>query len=222
MTKELDGKKSAPVLNNDPRFFRLKTKSHKFKVDSRFKSMFKEDSTTRKTKIDKYGRRTEHESEVKDLKRFYRLSSDEELSEESDSSQEATEDSGAELDDSDIHSQEPEDSEEYLMDKVMSSHPLVNKNIEIGEASRRLAIVNLDWDQINAKDIYMMLSGFKPLSGLIESVKIFPSEFGKERLQKEQVSGPQIVKFTDGDLSETDDEGPTHRTILEQNKRLLA
>src|SRR4051812_14843464 len=77
MAKNSEVGKEAALLR-DPRFFRLKAKSHKIKVDSRFKNLFKDEdkqsSKVQKNQIDKYGRRKEKDSETKELRKFYKLS----------------------------------------------------------------------------------------------------------------------------------------------------
>ncbi len=97
--------------------------------------------------------------------------------------------------------------EMLIMEQTLAHHPLVNQEVELGEATYRLAIVNLDWDQIKAVDILHMLQGFKPPTGVIESVKIYPSEFGKERLEKEAIEGPPKDIFLD-QQNESDDDIP--------------
>ncbi|XP_017571978.2 ESF1 homolog [Pygocentrus nattereri] len=58
------------------------------------------------------------------------------------------------------------------------------------EMSRRLAVCNMNWDRIKAKDLLALLNSFKPKDGVVLSVMIYPSEFGKERMKAEQTQGP--------------------------------
>ncbi|PNS16070.1 Pre-rRNA-processing protein esf1 [Sphaceloma murrayae] len=62
--------------------------------------------------------------------------------------------------------------------------------VPMGEVSKRLAVVNLDWDNIRAQDIMAVAKSFVPADGRIDSVTIYPSEFGKERLEREELEGP--------------------------------
>uniref|UniRef100_A0A8C8LVH3 ESF1 RRM domain-containing protein n=1 Tax=Oncorhynchus tshawytscha TaxID=74940 RepID=A0A8C8LVH3_ONCTS len=52
------------------------------------------------------------------------------------------------------------------------------------EVTQRLAVCNMDWDRMKAKDLLALFNSFKPKGGVVLSVKIYPSEFGKERTQR--------------------------------------
>uniref|UniRef100_A0A674DZV7 ESF1, nucleolar pre-rRNA processing protein, homolog (S. cerevisiae) n=1 Tax=Salmo trutta TaxID=8032 RepID=A0A674DZV7_SALTR len=56
--------------------------------------------------------------------------------------------------------------------------------------TQRLAVCNMDRDRMKAKDLLALFNSFKPKGGVVLSVKIYPSEFGKERVQQEQTQGP--------------------------------
>ncbi|KFR10374.1 ESF1 [Opisthocomus hoazin] len=58
------------------------------------------------------------------------------------------------------------------------------------EITSRLAVCNMDWDRLKAKDLLALFNSFMPKGGTIFSVKIYPSKFGKERLKEEEQKGP--------------------------------
>ncbi|XP_032228772.2 ESF1 homolog isoform X2 [Nematostella vectensis] len=57
------------------------------------------------------------------------------------------------------------------------------------DATRRLAVCSLDWDRLAAQDLFVLFSSVGA-KGIIKSVKIFPSEFGLERMKAEEALGP--------------------------------
>ncbi|XP_032950718.1 ESF1 homolog isoform X3 [Rhinolophus ferrumequinum] len=72
------------------------------------------------------------------------------------------------------------------------------------EITRRLAVCNMDWDRLKAKDLLALFNSFKPKGGVIFSVKIYPSEFGKERMKEEQAQGPVELLSIPEDAPEKD------------------
>ena len=80
--------------------------------------------------------------------------------------------------------------------------------VETGEVTKRIAIVNLDWDHIKSTDLMALFSSFLPQdAGRVERISIYPSEFGKERMQQEEVEGPPKALFKDNDDNSDDDSG---------------
>lgn len=62
--------------------------------------------------------------------------------------------------------------------------------VPTGDISSRLAAVNMDWDNMRAIDIMGVANSFVPAGERILNVVIYPSEFGTERLQREEIEGP--------------------------------
>ena len=56
--------------------------------------------------------------------------------------------------------------------------------------SLRLAVCNMDWDKLRAVDLFALANSFKPPQGAVERVSIYVSDFGKERLEREEREGP--------------------------------
>lgn len=71
------------------------------------------------------------------------------------------------------------------------------------DPTNRIAAVNLDWDNLRASDLFAVFNSFlketgrkvkgaKDTRGIgkLVFVKIYPSEFGKERMKREEMEGP--------------------------------
>ncbi|KAM6280593.1 ESF1 homolog isoform 1-T2 [Porphyrio hochstetteri] len=87
------------------------------------------------------------------------------------------------------------------------------------EITSRLAVCNMDWDRLKAKDLLALFSSFTPKGGTVFSVKIYPSEFGKERLKEEEQKGP--VELFDLPENTTENDGLYREKLREyQFKRL--
>ncbi|KZT30594.1 hypothetical protein NEOLEDRAFT_1082725 [Neolentinus lepideus HHB14362 ss-1] len=93
-------------------------------------------------------------------------------------------------------------------------------------ATRRLAVVNLDWDHVRAIHLYKIFSSLVSTTassasgdrksrndvvrGKILNVRVYPSQFGKERMAKEEKEGPPVEVFkkntaaSDVELTEKD------------------
>lgn len=221
----------------DPRFRRPARKESKIEVDDRFKGIFSDPKFTRPYSVDKYGRKVETKKAArKEMEKFYRLESEEEEREGKESIIESdngiatdasieddySSDSGSD-DSSSSSSSEDEDEEDAVLEDAFSQHPLVDTNIVLGDSTRRLAIVNVDWDQLKAVDLFVLVNAFKPPMGQVKSVKIYPSEFGKERIAKEAIEGPPKDIFSISKISEisevSDDSGESDCDPLEDLKK---
>ncbi|XP_065343222.1 ESF1 homolog [Cloeon dipterum] len=71
------------------------------------------------------------------------------------------------------------------------------------EATYRLAACNMDWDRIKSDDLMVLFHSFLPGGGTIKKVMIFPSEFGKQCMKEEEITGPkELAELTTEETGE--------------------
>lgn len=183
-------------FQTDPRYRLPSKRNTHVKLDKRFSHMLRDPEFSRKARFDRFGRPLAPDSGKKKLERFYeeaeveadddlavqkeldrvdRDDDEEPLSEESASENETTS--------SDEENEAEEDIEEV-------EFPATQGDVPMGEVSSRIAIVNLDWDNIRAADLMTVFSSFIPSNGRLLKVSVYPSEFGKERMEREEMEGP--------------------------------
>lgn len=166
--------------------------------------MLHDEQFSSKAKVDRYGRRLPKDSGKRELERLYRIEDDEDDEDEDnglapdgeverelkriEKNYDPARDGGFSESSSDESSSDEDDesgegvNEEGLADEGWA--------VPVGEISSRIAIVNLDWDNIRAIDLMAVFASFAPDPGSSLKVSIYPSEFGKERMEKEETEGP--------------------------------
>lgn len=223
-------------FETDPKF-RLPSKKHtKTKLDTRFSRLRSDPDFYNKATVDKYGRKIDKEAGKKALDKLYVV-------------EDGTVDNEAQLErpaekkrdkavlkelqrvekqgfdpirDGGLESSSDESSSDEEEDEVEEQAELAGGDNEVptGDISARLAAVNMDWDNIRASDIMAVATSFVPADGRILNVAIFPSEFGMERMQREEIEGPpreifastankdrdNMASLNDSDSSESEDE----------------
>ncbi|KAI1809318.1 hypothetical protein GGS20DRAFT_580803 [Poronia punctata] len=216
-------------FETNPRY-RLPSKSRaKTKVDKRFQRVFEDSEFVATAKRDKYGRKLKADGKKKALLDIYEPEVDEDevvekelekadassydpargggFASSSDDESESEEEEEEEEDDDDEEEEENENegSKSASIERIRDEQA----DIETGDITRRIAVVNLDWDNIKAVDLMALFSSFVPQGGRIEKVSIYPSEFGKERMKREEVEGPpkEIFKKVDKDDNDDDEFG---------------
>ena len=101
---------------------------------------------------------------------------------------------------SESSSSEGESESEEVDDQSVESDSAEDgvEDVPEGEVSKRLAVVNLDWDHVRAVDLLAAFSSYASTGiagNKVEKVTIYPSEFGKERMEREEVEGPPKELF---------------------------
>jgi len=213
-------------IQSDPRY-RLPGKSNKVKLDKRFSRALTDEDFTRKAKVDRYGRPLETDADRKRLKRKYEFAEDEHSDGLDDDVEGQNEWSsvtkshdllrqGRETESSSEESSSEEDSD---MEADEEAEAQVQIDVPMGEVTSRIAVVNLDWDHIRAADLMAVFKSFLPSTGSLLKVSIYPSEFGQERMEREEMEGPpkeifatsthdgdEVDEFSDDQEEKQDDE----------------
>ncbi|GJV68716.1 pre-rRNA-processing protein ESF1 [Tanacetum coccineum] len=224
----------------DPRFQEVPKHKNKVKIDSRFKRMLTDKHfTNSSSRVDKRGRvKKNDDSTVNNLKEYYRIENDSDLAKNEDDKDDLESEEGGEKllkSESDSESGDDEEEEE-LVDDYNSTDTdedegvylemeedglqIEEENVpEIDKETHRLAIVNLDWSQVQADDLFVVLNSFLPKTGQILSVSVYPSEFGLKRMEEEAVKGP-VGLFDDenGKNTEDDSDGSDDNDEIDNEK----
>lgn len=176
----------------DPVFQKVDRKETRIKIDSRFKEVLtnnKRFSSISSTKVDKYGRKVQKEKIDKETKELF-FDPNSTLDQEKKNNDDplpfhwSAESSSEEDFEGDLHDLLGEKVEEY--DFMEGEEKIEMRNI----SSKRLAMMNYDWENITTGDIFITLSSFLPAGGEVKSVKKYLSDFGEEMLKKELEQGP--------------------------------
>lgn len=193
--------------------------------------MLNDEDFSRNAAVDRYGRKLAKDDTKKQLKKFYRLDEEEDEDQDEDDvsiddddevrkelkrveerSHDPARDGGFSDSSSDEESSSEEEDEEAEKDDDELEFPdKQQSNVPLGDVTNRIAVVNLDWDNIRAEDLMAVFSSFLPAGGRVLNVAVYPSEFGKERMEKEEVEGPPkeifaTAKHDDGSENDEDEE----------------
>ena len=147
--------------------------------------------------MDQYGRKLPKEEGKRLVKKFYHI--EDEQPESGDDEESGPDSSEEEYDPARgigvVSSSEDSDDEDVEEEEDIE-YAIIEEDVPKGDATYRLAAVNLDWDNIRAVDILAVLQSFIPVTSDqgIKKVSIYPSEFGKERMQKEATEGPALFE----------------------------
>lgn len=200
-----------------------------------------------KTVVDKYGRKVDKGGDKKDLEKYYNLetSGSESESEEDededkaagneDDSEDGSEpeekiikslnlidrargEGASDIESSSSDSDSDSDSESEIEEE---EELLINSGeadeIPLGDETASFACVNMDWDNLRAVDLMATFSSFAPSSGTVLSVSIYPSEYGKQMMAKEEFSGPAAELFEEHKNNKKKEKEINEKTIVEED-----
>ncbi|CAG8709883.1 11880_t:CDS:2, partial [Funneliformis mosseae] len=198
-------------VRKDPRFTRPKKKDVKITLDERFAHMLTNKEFSDTPKVDKYGRPISSDKVAKELQRYYKLRDDEfksksESSESDEEQNHATTEEETDIENNDLpafdHARgegayESSDNEVENEELIEQESDEYHEEVPLGDETHRLAVVNLDWDNVKASDLMKVFNGFKSDGSIIRSIKIYPSEFGKERIEKETREDTNAIIIND-------------------------
>ncbi len=207
------GDARAKKIARDPKFAAIKNKNKVVvngnnEIDERFKDVMEEEENAIISKIDKFGRKNKpmlkkqgkdksSSSKGIDSKDYDRLNylnklargeiSDASSSEEEDNDDDDEQEEGEDKEpkDQDTEDESVEDEEEKRL-KELDKPELTQAT------SNRLSVMNCDWAHLRAVDLLVVFQSFIPPSGSINRACVYLSRFGKERLEKEKLHGPQV------------------------------
>ncbi|KAI1007180.1 Pre-rRNA-processing protein [Podosphaera aphanis] len=235
-------------ISTNPRFRLPSKKQTRTKIDKRFSRLLTDDDFSNSASVDRYGRKLNSSTKKKALERLYLPDKDEEQSDEDEksvdgdalelandeeiekeleiankydpargggfSSSSEDEESGDE--DGGVRLEVDEEEELEFPDMQAAQ-----TTVEMGDVSPRFAVVNLDWDNLKSVDLFAVFSSFLPPGGKILDVTIYPSEFGKERMNREELEGPPKEIFTqkDDENGLQDDDSEDDEKIIESLQR---
>lgn len=182
-------------IQTDPRYRLPSKRQTHVKLDKRFKHMLDDKDFSRNAAVDRYGRKLKKDDTKEKLKKFYQVDEDDESDESDDDkavqkgSHDPARDGGFEDSSSEESSSEEEEVEEDE-DEQAQFPDKQQPDVPTGDVTNRIAVVNLDWDNIRAEDLMTVFSSFLPPGARVLNVTVYPSEFGRERMEKEEVEGP--------------------------------
>lgn len=102
----------------------------------------------------------------------------------------------------------------------------VSSNVGRGDAldapTRRLAVLKCDWDRLTAVDLLCVLRSYTPPGGSVHNVTIYPSDFGIERMNEEELRAPDVFAAVDGAAQAEIDKAKSDKSGFDLEERVEA
>ncbi|CAD8077383.1 unnamed protein product [Paramecium sonneborni] len=221
-------------IRKDPRFKSLPKKQLKTKLNKKFSSILKDSKFSTKPKFDIYGNKRKQDSEFKEHYELQDESEEQQVNDKSGENEEIENQSFEQDQESQEKSQNESDQvqeEQNSEEDISISSGVDNweddeqdqKNAPIIlQATKRMALQNYDWQQIKAKDLFVLFSSFAPTGTSIQQVQVYVSEYGKQKLAEENEFGPrQIFKENYIAKKQKDEVSAVNELIVKGNEEDL-
>ncbi|KAK9129401.1 hypothetical protein Sjap_009888 [Stephania japonica] len=226
------------LVQFDPRFQRPPKHQSKVPIDPRFQRMFHDStfSSSPTAAVDKRGKPNNVRDSQNHLRKYYRQDDEDEDEDDEEKKKDikvavVDDDEEIEIGGSKSGTESQSELEEesdggrcrrrrrrrrrrrLLMRMRVENVPVIEKE------TKRLAIVNMDWSQVRAVDLYVLLTSFLPKNGQLMSVTVYPSEFGLKCMEEEAVHGPIGLFDSDKDESNDSDDNDDNEEIGDEKIR---
>lgn len=109
---------------------------------------------------------------------------------------------------SDVEEGDEEDDEEDDEEGDVQDEAFTDSDVEMADATRRIAVVKCDWDHVRAVDIFAIFTHSLPIGGRLLDVSVYLSNFGREQLERERMGGPDLW-IKPGEAEEGGKKGPS-------------
>ena len=213
-------------VKSDPRFKRPSVKKSKTVIDSRFKRILTDEKFKSSSSVDPRGisTRTPEPKKSKtvvneELKRFYEL--EEDATEDLNDDESVSEDDGRFEWNAESSSDDDDQVQAFATAESEDEEP---EDVPLGDSTERIAIMNCNWDHVGASDIFILLQSFLDATApgrKVKKVTVHKSDFGAERIEKEEMYGPMIEGMPSD--NEEDDSLKTKAELAElEEKRNIA
>ena len=189
---------------NDPKFKPIPKKVHKVELnDNRFNAMFSNKDFYSTSIVDKYGKIKNQKNNKNQMEEYYiknpnkttiKKYKKEKIEKENEEEDEELEGEEEESDTSEEFKEFLENMNKQNIEDFKDEE--IEENIPMGEETSRIAIQNIDWTNIHALDLFVLLNSFCKGNQKVLKVEIYPSEFGMKEMAKENEQGPDKQIFT--------------------------
>ena len=216
-------------VSRDPRFRRPAAKKSKTVIDSRFQRIFTDEkfrgtSSKNPRGVPSVTPQARKSKKVNDeMNKFYQLAPASESENEEQNPVDSVQDSSSDSEggfhwdaasSSDEEQDIPIDDEVHMDDLVDADED--GEDVPLGDSTEKIAIMNCNWDHVTAADLFVLLQSFLDTNApgrRVVKVAVHQSDFGSERMEREEMYGPMIEG-----MPEDDDEDDSLKTKEELAK----